>query len=490
MVLTPRAIAATALAVVAVLVLIATRGGDDPYIVKAIYEDAGGLTENYDVKVDGIPAGSVSRVELDDQDRAVLTLEIDEGAAPIGAGARADARPVNLLGEKYVDLDLGDRSRPQPSGTVIPPERTGAPVELDDVLNTLDASTRARLRILINETGVALTGRGADFNGLLRVMPKALDETREVIDEVNEQTARIRSAISAGDRVIAQVHDHRGDLNRLVKSAGDALGTVAEKRAELGQTLTAAPGALRSMTATLRELETTAGQLGPVSRSLRRTATPLTETLAALPGFAKDTTSTLEKAVDVAPALAKLGREATPDVKRVTKTTGELSTFLDDLAPVMRGLQRGVMRDAIGLMDGWSELIQRSDGLGHISRVRAHIDQEVLTSSMSRLLGDAPALPGAKKKQRSTAEAPTAPPSAAAPEPAAPAPAPAPKLPVVGDVLEDLQDTVDDVVGPLGKGLKDLTTPLAPGGKLLPGGAPRAGGDQDMQRLLDYLLGS
>jgi len=477
---TPRLGVPLVIGVIGLLMLVIVRGGEDPYTVKAVYADAGGLTENYDVKVDGVPAGRVKSVDLDDHDRAVLTLELDDGAAPIGAGAKAIARPVNLLGEKYVELQLGDRSRPQPSGSVIPQERTGAPVELDDALNTLDAGTRARLRILINEAGVALAGRGADFNALLRTMPKALDETRRVVAQVNTENAHLRRAISAGDRIIASVHDRRSDLEKLVTDVGETLDVVARRRADLGQTVAAAPGALREVTLALHELDGTAQALEPASRALRAAAPPLRDTLAALPDFTSQADETLARAVQVAPSLSKLGKQAAPDVRQITRTVKRLGTFAKDLAPLMRGLDRGVLRDAIGLMDGWSELIQRSDGLGHIFRVRFHLDQEIFMSALSRMGADAPPDPSGRKR-RAKKQAPPA--SSAPAAPAPPATRERVPLPAIGEVLGKLKDTVDDAVRPLTDGL-DKTLP-----KVLPG-APGAAGDRDMLRLLDYLLGS
>ena len=66
---------AAALVLIAVIALVLLAGGGDkPYIVKAVYADASGLTKDYDVKIDGVPAGTIKTVDLDAQDHAVLTL--------------------------------------------------------------------------------------------------------------------------------------------------------------------------------------------------------------------------------------------------------------------------------------------------------------------------------------------------------------------------------------------------------------------------------
>jgi phospholipid/cholesterol/gamma-HCH transport system substrate-binding protein len=497
-------------AVIAALLLLA--GGDKPYVVKAIYADASGLTKDYDVKIDGVPAGTIKKVDLDADDHAVLTLELDKGAAPLGAGAKAYARPANLLGEKYVDLRLGDRDRPQPSGTVIPISRTGTPVELDDVLNTLDAGTRARLRILINEAGTALAGRGADFNAMLGALPGALDDTRRVVDDVNSENARLRRTISAASRVTAAVDGRHDDLKRVVTDASTALKAVAERRKQLGSTVAAAPPALAQLNGTLGELRRASSDLLPASRALRRAAPPLHEVLTTLPSFSEQTTDTLQEAQELAPVLSRLGRQATPDVRRVATTVHQLSAFSKDLAPVVRGLDRGVLRDAIGLMHGWSRVIARSDGLGHIFRVRATVDQELLTSALTRYMRGVPKL-GMHPTKPARRPAATAAPQPAPSSGGGRAPKrPIVSLPAVKDTLGKVDSAVKETVGKVDSALKDTvgtvgdTVKNALGGLLGrksvdAGGAvsqraepaqdvkPRDGGS-DALRLFDYLFGS
>jgi virulence factor Mce-like protein len=489
--------------VVAIAAAVLLTGGEKPYVVKAVYADASGLTKDYDVKIDGVPAGTITDVDLDGEDRAVLTLELDKGAAPIGAGAKAFARPANLLGEKYVDLRLGDRRRPQPSGTVIPVSHTGTPVELDDVLNTLDAGTRARLRILINEAGTALAGRGADFNALLGALPGALEDTRRVVDDVNGENARLRRTISAADRVAAAVDRRHDDLQRVVVDTSTALDAVAERRKQLGATVAKAPSALTQLNGTLGELRRASSDLVPAGRALRRAAPPLREVLAQLPSFSEQTTDTLEEAQDLAPVLSRLGRQATPDVRRIATTVHELSAFSGDLAPVMRGLDRGVLRDAIGLMHGWGRVIARSDGLGHIFRVRATVDQELLTSALTRMMRGAPKMHAPKKGATAPGQSAPAPAASGGRAPKRPVlPLPAVKHAVdkvdnaVKGTVGKVETTVTDAVGKVGDAVKNALNPLL--GKQSAGGAgagagrtaaPRSEGS-DALRLFDYLFGS
>lgn len=476
----PRAAVAGLLLAAVIAVVAIVGGGDgDGYRVKVVLANANGVEKDFDVKIDGVKAGTVAKVDLDGRDHAVLTLDLEKEAGAIGTGATAYARPANLLGEKYIDLRPGDTRRPQPSGSVIPLSRTGTPLELDDVLNTLDGGTRARLRILINEAGLGLGGRGADFNALLATLPGGIDQTRRVLDQVNSENARLRRTISAADRVAASVAGGKDDLQRVVTDAAGALEVVASRRKELGATIASAPGALGELNGTLADLGQTAGALIPTGRALRATAPPLQQVLRTLPSFADDASATLHEAETLAPALSRLGRQATPHVRRIDTTAKRLATFSRDLSPVVRGLSRGVLRDAINFMNGWSQVVARSDGLGHIFHVRAVVDQELLTNALSRYTSGL--APTARRRKPATA------PAAAPPAEAAPAAAPKPARPVLPQL-----PIVKDVVDAVGGAVQGALDPLL--GKLgIRGGhdaAPRQTEGADALRLFDYLFGS
>src|SRR5580692_2862412 len=142
---------AMVIAGVAVVLIIAGLGSSPNYIVYGRFTDASGLLPNFTVKIDGLKAGIVKDIYLNKgETQVIVKMELDKSATPIGTGASASIRPVNLLGEKYVDLNPGNLNHPVPSGTTIPITNTHTPVELDDVFNTLNPSTRAGLGIIIN----------------------------------------------------------------------------------------------------------------------------------------------------------------------------------------------------------------------------------------------------------------------------------------------------------------------------------------------------
>jgi phospholipid/cholesterol/gamma-HCH transport system substrate-binding protein len=456
-------------------------GGGDGYTVKAEFRDAGGVRKNSDVKIGEVPAGRVTGVKLTDRDTAVVTMKLDDGVGPLGAGARAASRPVNLLGEKFIDLDPGDLQHPVGSGTTIAAKRTDTAVELDDVLNALQPGTRARLRILLNEAGIALAGRGTDVNRLLEQMPGGLDESARLLAALSRDTRRLERAAVDGDRVLAAVSSRRADLGRLVESADDALAVTASRRVALNRALVAAPGGLGELRRALGELRRAGDDLRPAAANLRRTAAPLAGTLRRLPGFADDASQTLDAAVATGPALDRLGRQGTPTVRRLRPTAQRLGAFARELRPVSDELGASSMRNLLRFMNNWGAITQVSDGLSHIFRVRLNFGPGSFA--------DKPPAPVARRRTRSAPAprraAPTAPrtsdprprtsgPQTSRPEIKLPK---LPKLPEVRKLLGEAPQRIVDAVPELTKRL------LAPG-------RDHRDEPQDSGRLLDYLLGN
>lgn len=457
-------------------------GSDDGYVVKAEFDDAGGVRKNGDVKIGEVPAGKVTGVDLGKGDRAIVTMKLDDGVGPIGAGATAHSRPVNLLGEKFVDIDPGDLKRPLRSGTVITRDDTDTAVELDDILNTLQPGTRARLRILVNEAGIALAGRGADFNHLLEELPSGLDESAKFLDAMSSDTQRLERLVDNGDRVLASLARRREDLGRFVESADGALTVTASRRAALNRTLVAAPGGLAELRRTLDELRAAGDDLRPAARNLRTTAGPLAGTLRQLPGFANDARQTLDAATEVAPALNRLGTQGTPTVRRLRPTVENLARFATEMQPISEELGDNGLKQLLRFMNNWASLTKLKDGLGHVFRVRLLLGPDALTSDKPKSL-----LPATRSKQRTAKAAPA--PQA---QPEAPkAPAAKPKLPELKlPNLPKIPD-VPKLVGEAPKKILDAV-PGVTNGLLKQDRQSRQTQEdpQDALRLFDYLFGN
>jgi phospholipid/cholesterol/gamma-HCH transport system substrate-binding protein len=439
-----------ALAGATVLAALLVKGGDRDYLVRAVLANAGGLREGFTVRVDGVPVGKVTHVELGAGDRAIVEAHIEDGAAPLGAGARATVRAVNLLGEKYLDLDRGDMRHPDPSPATIPAARTGVAVELDDVLDTLDLPTRAALNVVLDEAGRGLGGRGRDLASLLSALPSALDRTGELVRQVGSDTRALGRLVDESDRVVGAVAAQRPALGRLVSAGAQTLDTLAGRRRELADTVRGAPGTLSALRSALAALQGAAIPLAPAARGLRATAQPLTATLRQLPPTTRVARPALQAALRVAPSLDRLGREGTPLAARLRPLARELRTFSTGIDPATKGLDGGIA-DFLGFIEGWARTTAGRDEAGHVFRLDTTLGSDLLAAL-------AAAGPQTATRRDARDRMKPAPALGAPAQPGLPAPAPSlPQLPA-------------------------LRLPR------LPAVTPKAPQAQDVKPLLDYLL--
>jgi phospholipid/cholesterol/gamma-HCH transport system substrate-binding protein len=475
-----RIIAGAALALVVIaLVYVITSSGGGGYIVRAEFRDANGLRADSSVKIAGVSAGTVSAVTVTSRDTALATFTLDSNAAPIGAGASVQIRPTDLLGEHYAQLNVGNLSKPQPSGTVIPINRTGTPVQLDDILNMFNVDTRTRLRILINEMGVALAGRGADFNTLLSVLPPNIDQARTLLGQVASQNATLQKLIGEGDRITAAVNGKRDDLGHLITVASDALGSVASRQAQLGATIAGAPGALTQLRIALDQVGTAAGAITPAAVNLQAAAGPLTATLRALPPFADSADGTLVTARRVAPALERLARQGQSPLTALRPTALSLQSVTQQAAPILTELDQRAMRDLLYFVENWALALKGRDALGHFVGAALTIDPSVIQSALDSFinnsgLGPLSRHPKSASRKTATGAVPT-------PQPAPPTRAPSPAgQPAVQTTTAPASSGAPGNQGAPPSGAPASPAPPSPAPSLPPNA---------VQKLLNFLLG-
>ena len=210
------------------------------YDVAADFKDSGGIFVNAEVTYRGVAVGRVSDMKLvHDGVRVVFTIK--PGAAKIPADTDAFVATRSAVGEQYVILRPRTAQGPfLKDGSVIPQNRTGIPVPVEQLLLNLDklagSIDQEHLRVVVNELGTAFNGAGDDLgrlidNGdlLLARAQTSLPQTLKLINDsqtvLGTQVAS-RSAIqkwAADLRLFTDTlrsSDH--DLRTLVVNAPDA----------------------------------------------------------------------------------------------------------------------------------------------------------------------------------------------------------------------------------------------------------------------------
>src|SRR5918998_114000 len=132
---------------VAVAVVLATRDTEEPYLVRAIFDNAGFAIPGEDVKVAGVKVGKIDSLDVTEDFKAVVVLDIqDEAYQDFRSDAECMIRPQSLIGEKFVECEPTQArqaaAQPPPplrriedgpgeGQHLLPVEQTSKPVDLD-----------------------------------------------------------------------------------------------------------------------------------------------------------------------------------------------------------------------------------------------------------------------------------------------------------------------------------------------------------------------
>jgi phospholipid/cholesterol/gamma-HCH transport system substrate-binding protein len=133
-----------------------------PFEVKAVFQSANSIRKNSPVRIAGVEVGKVKSVAgQPGTNAAVVTMSIKKDGLPIHADATAKIRPrIFLEGNFFVDLTPGTPTAPDlQDGDTIKITQTATPVQLDEVLTSLQSDTRQDLKVLLDGLSTALNSQ-------------------------------------------------------------------------------------------------------------------------------------------------------------------------------------------------------------------------------------------------------------------------------------------------------------------------------------------
>jgi phospholipid/cholesterol/gamma-HCH transport system substrate-binding protein len=338
-----RALAVTALVVVAIAVVLVARGEEDGYRVRAIFDNAGFVVPGYDVRVAGVRVGQVEDVEVTPDVRAALVLRIEDPAyQDFRADARCTVRPQSLIGERFVECTpTGTRTVGEPPPPplrrtaggehLLPVERTSTPVDLDLINNIMREPYRERLSIILNELGTGVAGRGRDLGAVIRRANPALREIDEVLAVLARQNRTLAALARDSDTVLAPLARQRRRVASALENIGEVAAATAERRASLEATIARLPRFLAELRPTMRRLGGLAGQATPVARDLGAVAPQVNTIVRELGPFSGSATTAFE-------SLGEAGVRSIPAVRAARPLASDLAALGGTARPVGRRL--------------------------------------------------------------------------------------------------------------------------------------------------------
>ncbi len=243
--------------------------------LQAVFQTSNGVRANMPVRIAGVDVGKVTGVSAQNGTQAsVVEMEIDEDGLPIHKDAELKIRPrIFLEGNYFVELSPGTPGQPSlGTGDTVPLTQTATPVQLDQVLTSLQQSTREDLQGLLQGFGDGLTNepvaeddesqdpsvRGKTaaqaLNDSLRDAPGAARGTAVVNSAIVGDGNDVSATIKALDRLSRSLSGDTAALQDVVVNFNRTVSAFADESGALSETIAELPGTLKTANSTLTAL--------------------------------------------------------------------------------------------------------------------------------------------------------------------------------------------------------------------------------------------
>lgn len=167
-------------------------GGHIEY--QTLVADASGIQEKTSIKVAGITAGRIKSIKLH-QNQALITFEITDDVV-VTQGSHLSIRSVGLLGDKFIDLRLGDSDIPLAKGSRL---NTESAAGFDNL-----AQDASQVLKEVKEIAASVKEALRDENGNNMI--------KSIIANINEMSESLRR-ISTGNET--KINDIINDIKQL-----------------------------------------------------------------------------------------------------------------------------------------------------------------------------------------------------------------------------------------------------------------------------------
>jgi phospholipid/cholesterol/gamma-HCH transport system substrate-binding protein len=387
-------------AVVVVVLLVSGGGSSGGYTVRAVFDNGAFMVSGEQVRVAGANVGEIESVSVSRPGetvayedgkpiavpgKAIIVMNITD---PSFQDFRSDAscliRPQSLIGEKFVDCNP---TVPRAPGTQPPPPlkqiesgpgkgqyllplgNNGTSVDPDLINDIQTLPYSQRFRLILNELGAGLAGRGEDLEVLIKRANPVLRDVDKLFGELTEQKDQLAQLASDSEEILGPLSQERAQVAGFFANAGAAAQASSERGPQLEESLQKFPEFLRQFRQTMVSLEGFSGAATPVFEDLGIAAPSLTDATRTLTPFSKALTVALKSLGDAGEASGPVFAQTEPIVRK----TGELAKSgvvpTNELAKLLVSLkQTGGWDDLSELIYNTAGSLNGFDQYGHFGR--------------------------------------------------------------------------------------------------------------------------
>lgn len=247
---------------------------------QALFLEAGGLAAGNEVKVSGVPVGTVSDVALQNG-KALVTFSV-ESSVRLGTDTTAHIRTGTLLGERMLTVEPQGTQTLDPM-SVIPLTRTASPYSLTEAVSDFTANTADTDTATLNQS---LDTLSETIDRLAPQLGPTFDGVTRLSQSLNDRDETLGNLLASAADVTGILSERSQQVNTLLLSANDLLAVLEQRRYAIVNLLANTSALAQQLTGLVRdnrqELAPTLQKLNSVSEMLERNRDNIAKALAGL----------------------------------------------------------------------------------------------------------------------------------------------------------------------------------------------------------------
>jgi phospholipid/cholesterol/gamma-HCH transport system substrate-binding protein len=212
----------------------------------ATFVEASRLKAGQDVRIAGVPVGSVKKVELNPDNTVDVAFDVND-RYQIYTSTRAAVRYQNLVGDRYLEITSGPGElRKLPAGATIAKENTQPALDLDALLgglrpvlkgldgNKVNAVSNAVIELLQGQGGslATLLASTSSFTQDLAARDQLIGDTinnlNTVLGTVDEKGAQFNAAVDQLQQLVTGLAQNRDPIAGAIPPLSSATTDLTE----------------------------------------------------------------------------------------------------------------------------------------------------------------------------------------------------------------------------------------------------------------------
>jgi phospholipid/cholesterol/gamma-HCH transport system substrate-binding protein len=212
----------------------------------ANFAEASRLKAGQDVRIAGVPVGSVKKVKLNPDNSVDVMFDVNE-RYQLYTSTRAVVRYQNLVGDRYLEITSGPGElRKLPAGATIVRANTQPALDLDALLGGLKPVLKGLDGKKVNEVSNAvielLQGQGGALNNLLtstgafttdlaardQLIGDVINNLNTVLGTVDDKGAQFNASVDQLQQLITGLAEHRDPVAGAIPPLASATNDLTE----------------------------------------------------------------------------------------------------------------------------------------------------------------------------------------------------------------------------------------------------------------------